>query len=440
MHDQSDLVELLSQLEESKFLRLFRHLVELPDLFLPGDQLAKPPIPLDLPDAELQLKLGGAVGSMHSWAHAWLFQIAHLPSFLWEPQFIESFINKRLRQAFENLAKAPHPLAAFRGVFDETSHFSPKPEGYDYYLFTNMCLDLDERALSKFADSAHSLFSEVLGTPRAEHPSFGIGTPESIVGNYRAEAHRFIVDLIKMPSSYYYIAREGQISVIPSTEHGTFLAHPPGTDSKLSPEGLSAVVTSNLLGTGLPAVPGLSELQLLINSKNTTEQDLQRFFEKNPHFLFGLDERYCEIRPHVCLFDSKRERLIPDFLARIEDSHIWNVIELKMPQHPLTVRSNGSERPSAFAARAVAELLQYRDFFSVRDNRERVTDRLGTAPYEPCLVLVIGRGRSTERYEWHSTRLGFPKVQIVSYDYLFERARRCRAMLSELSSRAEPRP
>jgi len=52
-------------------------------------------------------------------------------------------------------------------------------------------------------------------------------------------------------------------------------------------------------------------------------------------------------------------------------------------------------------------------------------DRFGTAPYEPCLVLVIGRGRPDHRYEWKSARSGFPKVEIVSYDYLFERAQEC---------------
>ena len=64
-----------------------------------------------------------------------------------------------------------------------------------------------------------------------------------------------------------------------------------------------------------------------------------------------------------------------------------------------------------------------------RRNRMRVAERFGAAPYEPCLVLVIGRGRSTQKYEWQSVRLGFPKVEIVSYDYLFERARQCRAAL-----------
>jgi hypothetical protein len=431
-NDASDFVGLLSQLEESKFVRLFRHLVEVRDPFERGigDQLAKPVIPLDFPDAELQLKVRGAVGSIQSWAWPWLFHIAHLPSFLWEPEFIKGFINKRLRQAFGNLKAAPHPLEAFRGVFNEKSIFTPKPEGYDYYFFTNICHDLSEDALSQFCDCAHALFIEILNVPRDQHPRFGMGTPESVVGYSRSEVQKFVVDLLNLPSDYYFVAREGQISVIPSTEHGTFLASASERTSTTS-VGLSLVISSTLSEMKHPSIRGLSDLTGLINSNKTKEQDLQLFFEMNPHFLFALDERYCEIRPHVCLFDAKRERLVPDFIARIEDSNIWDVIELKRPQHPLTVFTDGKERASAFAARAIAELLRYRDFFSIRDNRKRIVDRFGTAPYEPCLVLVIGRGRSTERYEWHSTRLGFPRVQIVSYDYLFERARRCSAIMSQ---------
>jgi hypothetical protein len=60
----SGLAELLSQLEESKFLRLFRHLVDEPD------GLNRPAVPLELPDAEMHLKITGKVSSLRSWAMA----------------------------------------------------------------------------------------------------------------------------------------------------------------------------------------------------------------------------------------------------------------------------------------------------------------------------------------------------------------------------------
>jgi len=175
----------------------------------------------------------------------------------------------------------------------------------------------------------------------------------------------------------------------------------------------------------------LSDFQALIDDKKTKEKDLQNFFVTNPEFLLLLNEKYCDLRPHVCLFDAKRERLVPDFMVRLQGSNVWDVIELKRPQHVLTTHTSGIEKVSASAARAVAELIQYRDFFGSRENRNRAKDRFGTAPYEPCLVLVIGRGRPDYRSEWRSRRAGLPKIQIVSYDYLFERARRCSAALSQ---------
>jgi hypothetical protein len=433
--NDSGLAELLSQLEESKFLRLFRHLVDEPD------GLNRPAVPLDLPDAEMQVKITGKVSSLRSWAIAQLFQVAYLPSFLWEPESAKIFVSNQLRLAFaglKSISTLVNALEEFSSNPNRSVHrLYPTVEDIAYYFFTNVCYDVDERALGEFSELARRLFKEALDNRgnrddyvRSEADSlllvlerngrFGIGTPATVVSYAPGDVKRFVIELLNMPSSYYFVAREGQISIVPTTERGAFLA----SNSTMKPTiGLSAVVTSALSARDYPSPPGLSDFHALINGAKTKEEDLQCFLEANPHFLFALDERYCEIRPHVCLIDNQRERLVPDFMARVEDSNIWDVIELKRPQHSLTVRHQGEEKPSAAAAHAIAELLQYRDFFGTRDNRNRVVNRFKTAPYEPCLVLVIGRGRSTQRYEWQSTRLGFPRARIVSYDYIFERAR-----------------
>jgi hypothetical protein len=416
-------VDLLSQLEESKFLRLFRHINGLPH---EGERLGQPLLPLDLPDAELMVKVVGEIGSIRSWVDSWVFQIAHLPSCLWEPAFAENFIEGSLRRAFENLSVMPSPLELLRGHYN--TEWSDQVQGYDYYLITNICHDLDDETVSRFSDKAHAVFEDVLKLPRQHHPRFGLGTPETIFSNGGSAVEQFMMDLLNMPSSYYIVAREGRISVTPATEHGRFFASREAVNGASPAAGLSAAVTSTQSHL---EVPGLSDFESLLNSPRTKEADLQNFFKEYPHFLFALDERYCEIRPHVCLLDAKRDRLVPDFMARIEDTSVWDVIELKKPQHDLTVRNEGIERISATAARAVAELLQYRDFFSVRANRTRVADYFGTAPYEPSLAVVIGRGRASERYEWRSIRSGFPRVQIVSYDYLFQRAKECSTYLAE---------
>jgi hypothetical protein len=289
-------------------------------------------------------------------------------------------------------------------------------------------LNISDDALGRFATKASILFSQILEIPQQRNPRFGLGTPQSIFGHSQGAAlvERFILDLLNMPSSYYFIAREGRIAITPTTDHGAFLSSA-RTGEGSERNGISAVVSS-ALSRNASSLPGLSDLETLINSPTTKEADLQCFFSSHPHFLFALDERYCEIRSHVCLVDSQKNRHVPEFMARIEDSLIWDVIELKRPQHHLT-RTLASHRPSALAARGIAELIRYRDFFGSSNNRKRVASVFGTPPYEPALVLVIGRGRSTTRYEWSTAKLGFPRVQVVSYDYLFQHARQCSAYL-----------
>jgi hypothetical protein len=432
MSDISETVDYVSQLEENKFVRLLRHLLSDRrnfDGWPSCDQLNQPPIPLGAPNSELQLKIIGEEASLQSWATAWIFHVMHLPAFLWKPDVVDGFIKPRLRRAFEDLKDLPHPLSAFSKVFDPASRFRPIPEGYDYYIFTNVCLDIEEPFLSTVTEYAHECFEEIIGIPRPQHPTFGVGTPETICGRNRGVVRDLVVDLLNSPSGLYFVAREGQVSVAPITEHGQFLANRTGSSNDSSDEGLAAAAGSVLKDSTQIATPELFDLELLINSPNTREQDLQEFFSKNPHLLFSSDERYCDIRPHVCLYDGKGERLVPDFLAKVQDSDIWNVVELKLPSHPVVVGTGDKKRLAAAAARGVAELLRYRDFFSVRSNRDRVKKRFGIAPYEPTLALVIGRGRTTEHYEWRSMRPGHPTVKIVSYDDLFEQARRRSALL-----------
>lgn len=422
-------VDLLSQLEEPKFLRLFRHLINLRTDKLP-DNLCLPPVALDVADAEMVARTIGKVSALRSWATTWVFQIEHAPPILWSNgDFFDDFVEKRLNAAFRNLKEKADPLNFLHAGFNDSDRPLQYPiaQGLEYYLFTNVCCDLGEDALSRFSETAHRIFYEVLGIPRDRHPTFGIGTPQTAFNQDEAAIKEFAVGLLNMPSSYYLVAREGRISIVPTTEHGWFDA---STDanavSRVNERRLATVATSSLPNFD----QRMAELETLINSPSTKEADLQEFFRVYPQFLFALDERYCEIKPHVCLFDQRRNRLVPDFMARIESEHIWDVIELKRPQHAFVGDTKDLERLSAFAARGIAQLLEYRDFFASRSNRARVSNSFGSAPYEPALVLVIGRGRARDPLHWTAATPGFPSVKVVSYDYLFQRAQECRAYLS----------
>jgi hypothetical protein len=417
--------DLLSQLEESKFVRLFRHLASTTS----DENYASGPNPSDLANAEVQVMTQGA--SRYSDAESHLFQIAHLPVGFWSSSNMEAFIEASLTAAFTDLRGDPRLVESLSGLSmaDATKNTWPpewsKISSY-YFLVTNVCGPaLLSEDCERYTELAHRLFEQIVGLERRLHPAFGVGNPEVFAEKAPKEVEQFVIDLINSPSSYYLIAREGRISVIPVTEHGQyatgFLRAKGGV---MTPD--LAVATSTLMKPQ-PITSGmLSQFEDLLNSRGVKERDIQEFLKAHPEILFSLDEHYCEIRPHVCLYDLLGNRLIPDFMVRLENSRLWHVIELKLPHEGITVCNGDMDQLSAQAARGVAELLRYRDVFSTRDSRDRAATRLGIAPYEPCLVMVIGRGHPKEKMRWFGPRAGIPNVEIVSYDYLFERARACR--------------
>lgn len=404
--------DILGQLEETKFLRLFRRLVDGTHPVREGTATTIA-TPIDIADAEVYLKTHERSTSLGSYFGHWAFQLAHFPQFLWHHEETPRLIEERLKTCFLSLRARPNTLRSLLQSFVMNDlHDST------YYVFTNACYCTDETELEHFSDTAHRLFYELTGVPRNVHPSFGIGTPETVIRNARRdgleELNTFLLELINMPSSYYLVAREGRICVIPTTEHGAFIA-------KSNSGGVKSVASSALHRGVLDS--HITDFEDLLNNPRAKEADLQAFLSEYPNFIFSLDERYCEVRPHICLSDCNRDRLIPDFMVRLEGTDIWDIIELKLPSDKMTVHCTGTMRASAPTARAIAELLRYRDFFSRRGNRRLITKRFGVTPYEPNLVLVIGRGYPHERFEWRSAYRTMPSVQIVSYDFLFQRAR-----------------
>jgi Shedu protein SduA, C-terminal len=429
-----EISQLLSQLEEPKLLMLFRHLID-DDVRFRFDRLRA--VPLDLPDAEVHAKMHLKIGSMQSNCALWFFQLSHVPAYLWDDHSAAQLMRMRMRQAFECLKTRPdlvkifrresEPDGLFRGALPE-DYCSPM-YGPDYYYFSNYTHDISDAAMEAFSRESHQLFTEIVGVPAEPHVRFGIGTPETCGQFAATEVRQFLVDLLNLPSSYYFVAREGRIEVSAVAEHGVFLV--PTADTNGARSQSCAVATSTLREH---APVGLSDLNTLLNHSRTTERDLQSFFENHPHFLLSLDHRYCDIRPHICLSDGTGNQLVPDFMVRVENSDLWDIIELKKPQHRITIRSRGVERASAAAARGISELLQYSTTVSAAASRSRLKTQLGMAPYDPSLVLVIGRGHPNHSLSWVGSRAGFPGVRVVSYDYLFERARRCRGVIKAEAS------
>jgi hypothetical protein len=100
--------ELLSQLEESKFLHLFRHLAaEATDLRATGPQA------LGLQDAEIQVMTTD--GDRWTTAQNLFFQLEHLPIACWHAANVESLLTSALTAAFTCLKREPKLIEALEG-------------------------------------------------------------------------------------------------------------------------------------------------------------------------------------------------------------------------------------------------------------------------------------------------------------------------------------
>lgn len=438
---KADLIRIVSHLEEVKFGSLCQHFYCSPD---EGSAIEQESRSLGFPDAEVHLTSVEDTGNGFS-GH-FFNQFVHVSLPFCSGDWLEDYCEGHLHTALLNFRDRPGLLETVDGMRTYNFYrngFGPPQERMpeDYFFITNVCHDIfrhNDECPAHFSRLARPLFRRVLGIPEEYCPSFYVITPETMLDSaIHLEIRDFLIDLLNAPSSYYLVAREGRISVVPTAEHGIVFAS--ASDAVWEPSSiLGATVTESLAPLGRVSSLALSDFELLLNTDGTKEADLQHFLQTHPEFLFAMDQRYCEIRPHVCLYDANGERLVPDFMARVHGSNIWDVIELKLPSAQATVRRGDVEKASATAARGIAELLRYRDYFGVRENRRRVTRQYGISAYEPCLVLLIGRGHKAERFEWCGNRAGLRNVEIVSYDHLFERAKGMRSEIDKLRQTPSP--
>lgn len=400
----------MSQLEEAKFARLLRFIANLAE---EGDHLRLPAMAHGLPRSELLVRMIGEVSSFNSWAVSWIFQSAYLPVGLWSEASIVSHLKRTMTAAQKDLDAQPDPYSILYAEEQREKELMQFPIATDayYYLATNVGAALSESALNQLAQHFRRRFGERPGASGVRM-RFGVSTPGALEEHRGEELQCFLVDLLNMPSSYYFVAREGAISVVPATEHGWYLLN--GREPR-------AATATSVLGQD---VPGLADLEHLINARSTSEADLQAFLSEHPHFLFALDERYCEIRPHVALAGPGSSKLIPDFLVRLEDSSRWHMLELKKPAAPIFASRGVAGRASKHAAHAIRQLLDYSEAASTGAGRAALRKAYDCAPYDPSLVVLIGRGAPNSRFRWRSSRAGLSDVQLVTYDYLLERAQK----------------
>jgi hypothetical protein len=165
------------------------------------------------------------------------------------------------------------------------------------------------------------------------------------------------------------------------------------------------------------------ELEDLINSKRTEEEELQRFFENHPRFFRMWD--YRDVYPHVYLTREDEGPLIPDFILVDPELQRATVVDLKLPKVRVAVNKHNRNRFASAIDDARAQLLEYRDWFEDRDNRAKLKERLGMEIYRPRLGVIIGTSqdfRSVVERQKIASR--YPDIEVVTYDDIVKHAQR----------------
>ena len=136
---------------------------------------------------------------------------------------------------------------------------------------------------------------------------------------------------------------------------------------------------------------------------------------------------------HVALASPVGTKLVPDFMVRLENAGQFAFVELKKPTASIVNGAN-TKMVGKVAAQAIKQLMEYTDAVSTSLARTQLKKSIGAAPYDPFLVVLIGRGSPNQRYIWTGIQAGLPSVQLVTYDFLLERAHTSRALNDQLLS------
>lgn len=189
------------------------------------------------------------------------------------------------------------------------------------------------------------------------------------------------------------------------------------------------LVPSSALLTGFKDTFGgftpdeIEELEELINNPSTKERDIQVFLENHTHFFNKWDHK--EVHSHVRLTRKIEGPLIPDFLLIDHELQKATLIDLKLPPRKIVRRQKNRDRFAASVSEARAQLLQYRDWFDIPENRKQLKKLVGMEVYKPHLVVIVGRSSEfRDALDRQHLTDYYRDLEIITYDDLLTSARR----------------
>jgi hypothetical protein len=174
---------------------------------------------------------------------------------------------------------------------------------------------------------------------------------------------------------------------------------------------------------GIFTTDEIAELEEMIRNLKASEKDFQKYFEAHPHFFRRWD--YREVYSQVCLTRDEEGPLIPDFILTNPEIQEATIVELKLPKPKLIRRQENRDRFADAVMEARSQLLEYRDWFEDKGNRNNRTGKMSMEIFRPRLAVVIGRSADFRcAIDRQKLAASTPDIDVVTYDDIVNCARR----------------
>ncbi len=191
------------------------------------------------------------------------------------------------------------------------------------------------------------------------------------------------------------------------------------------------VVSSNVITPAVPRIQDeIERFEYLINTKNVSEYEIQRFIEDHPDLLLGIEHK--RLHSQLTLTRDGNSDLRPDFFLERLDGSLCDIIDLKLPDARLVVGKDNRRTFSASVMSALGQLSEYGRYFDDSANRKLFSAKYGLDAFKPQISVVIGRSREFRSpIERESLRSELSNLQIITYDDVLNKAKRRLELISK---------
>ena len=167
----------------------------------------------------------------------------------------------------------------------------------------------------------------------------------------------------------------------------------------------------------------IKEFERLINSDDTRELHLQKFLEKHPNFLKGLN--YENIYPQIILERDNDGSLRPDFILEPYDDAFCDILDIKLPNQKFFVGRKDRATLAAGLHEVAAQLREYASYFEEEKYRKLVREKYGLKVYKPRLIAIVGRDmRQMTEVQFHRAFTAYDNLRFMTFDELLKHTRR----------------